>query len=155
MTTKLDDLMMSACKQQMGAALRLVEALTEESRKLREFQLTCAVEAHASAVATREALEKAADAQELWRIQREWWSATMNRSLAYWRETCEGMLRTQSSLGLCLGAPAGAAKPGGLPTSNAALLEMMGETYKRWLETTSGLYAARAGAAATEARKAA
>jgi len=153
--TKPDDLMTNAWKQQIGVALRLVETLTEESRKLREFQLTSAVEAHASAVATREALEKAADAQDLWRIQSEWWSASMNRSLEYWREAYEGMMRAQVSLARCLAVPAGAAKSGALPTSNAALLEMMGDAYKRWLETTSEIYAARAGTAAAEARKAA
>ena len=155
MTTKPDDLMLNAWKQQFGAALRLVEVITEESRKLREFQLTSAVEAHASAVSMRERVQKAVDLQELSRIQAEWYSANLNRSLGYWREACEGVARTQACVARCLTEPAGVAQPTGLATSNAALLEMMGDAYKRWLETTSGMYTARAGTAAADVRKAA
>lgn len=119
MTTKPEDWMMRACKQQACTALRLVEAITEESRKLRELQLTSAVQAHADTVATRERLEQAADLQEVWRIHAEWLSANWNRSLAYWREAYEGMMQTQASLAQCLGAPVDAARSTGTATPNA------------------------------------
>ena len=141
MTTQPDDLMMNAWKQQFGVALRLVEVITEESRKLREFQLTSAVEAHASAVSMRERVQKAVDLQELSRIQAEWYSANLNRSFGYWREACEGIVRTQACVARCLAEPAGIVQPPEFATSNAALLEMMGGAYKRWLETANQIYA--------------
>ena len=155
MMTKSDDLMMNAWKRQIGTVLRCVEAVTEEARKMRELQLTSAVEAHASAVATREQIEKAADAQELLRIQREWWSANLNRSLAYWRETYEGAVRTQASIARCLGAPVDAAAATAPAASDVPLLEMMGQAYKRWLEASSGIYAASARPATSDVREAA
>ena len=155
MTTKPEDLMMGAWKQQFGTALRLVEAIAEESRKMRESQLASAVQAHADAVATREQLEKAADAQEVWRIQREWWSANLNRSAAYWREAYEGMVRAQAVLAQCLGAPAEAAGSAASTTPNAALFGMVSDAYKRWMDTTSAIYAARAGTGTNDVREAA
>ena len=152
MIAKPDDLMMNAWKQQVGTALKVLEAVTEESRKMHEFQLAAAVEAHASAVSTRERFEKAADAQELWRIQSDWWSANLNRSLAYWRQLYEAAGRTQACLAGCAGIPAGSTAPA---TSNVALFEMMNDAYKRWVETAGQIYTARAGVSAPDARKAA
>jgi hypothetical protein len=97
-----------------------VEAITEESRKMREFQLTSAVEAHASAVSIRERVQKAVDLQELSRIQAEWYSANLNRSLGYWREACEGIVRTQACVARCLAEPAGVAQPNTARAGTAA-----------------------------------
>jgi hypothetical protein len=149
MIAKPDDWMMNAWKQQVGTALKVVEAITEESRKLHEFQLAAAVEAHASAVATRARFEQAVDAQDLWRIQSEWWSANLNRSLAYWRQVYEAAGRTQASLAGFAGAPASTASA----PPNVALFEMMNDAYKRWLETAGQIYTARAGIGAPDARK--
>jgi hypothetical protein len=153
MTAKPNDPMMNAWKQQVGTALKVVEAITEESRKMHEFQLAAAVETHASAVATRERLEKAADAQEFWRIQNEWWTANLNRSLAYWREACEAAGRMQACISLA--APARAAEAAASPAPNVALFEMMNDAYKRWLETAGQIYTAPAGIRAADGRKAA
>ena len=138
MIAKPDDLVVNAWKRQVVTAFRVVEAITEESRKVHEFQLTAAVETHASAVATRERFETATDAQELWRIQGEWWSGNLNRSLAYWREVYEATARTQVCVARCLGAPV--AEGPTASTSNVALFDMMGDAYKRWLETAGRMY---------------
>ena len=156
MTTKPEDLITNVWKQQVSMALKMVEAITEQSRKMREAQLTAAVEAHANAVATRERFERTVDPQELWRIQSEWWSANMNRSLAYWQEIYEAAGRTQACVAACLGTPAGGDAASTVSTgTNVALFEMMGDAYKRWLETAGQIYTARAGISAAGARKAA
>ena len=147
MTTKPEDLMMNAWKQRAGTVLRLVEAIAEESRKLREFQLAAAVETHARAAATRESLAKALDVQEVWRIQTEWSSANLNTSIAYWREVWGAGARMQACLARGLGVPAGEEHPAVPAASNVALFDMMGDAYKRWLETAQQVYAASAGTA--------
>ena len=111
MMAKPDDLVMQVWKQQVRTALCLVETITEESRKIREYQLATAVETHASAAATRELLEKTVDGQELWRIQGEWWSVNMEKSLAYWRRLYEAAAQTQSCVTRCLWEPAGEVAP--------------------------------------------
>ena len=108
MSAKRDDFMMKTWKQQFSGALQVVVAITEEARRMQELQLAAAVEAHASAVATRARLESAVDTQELWRIQSEWWAANLNRSLAYLREACAAAGRTQACLARGMGAPTSA-----------------------------------------------
>ena len=117
MTTKPEDAAIKAWKRQLDGALRVVEAIAEGSMKIRESQLAAATEAHASAEATRKRLKKAGDAQELWRIQGEWLSASMQMSLAYWRQLYETAAETQSCVAKCFYEPAG------------------------WLETTKQFYA--------------
>jgi phasin protein len=153
MTAKPEDLVTRTWKQQIGTAVRLAEVITEESRKIREYQLAAALEAHRSAAAALERLEKAPDASELWRIQGEWLSANLEKSLAYWRRLYEGSTQTQLGVLKCLCQPADMAAPQAPAGSNVALFGMMGEAYQRWLDTTTRFYAAPG--AAAEARKAA
>lgn len=152
MTAKPDDVVTKIWRQQIGTAVRLVETITEESRKIREFQLAAALEAHRSAEAARERLEKASDAKDLWRIQGEWLSGILERSLAYWRRLYEASAQTQLGVLTCLCEPANMAAPQAPAGSNIALFSMMGEAYKRWLDTTTRFYAAPGPA---EVRKAA
>jgi phasin protein len=142
MTAKSEDLVTKVWRQQIDIAVRLVETITEESRKIREYQLAAALEAHRSAAAARERFEKAPDASELWRIQGEWLSASLEKSLAYWRRLYEASAQTQFGVLTCLCAPANMAAPQAPAGSNIALFGMMGEAYKRWLDTTTRFYAA-------------
>lgn len=145
MTTKPEDLVTTTWRQQIETAVRLVETITDESRKLREYQLAVALEAYKSAAAARERLEKAPDASELWRIQGEWLSANVEKSLAYWRQLHQASTQTQLGVLRCLCEPANMAAPQVPAGSNVALFGMMGEAYKRWLDTTTRFYAAPGG----------
>jgi phasin protein len=145
MTAKPEDMVTKVWRQQIDTAVRLVETITEESRKIREYQLAVALEAHRSAGAARERLGKAPDASELWRIQGEWLSANLEKSLAYWRRLYEASAQTQLGVLKCLCEPANLAAPEVAAGSNVALFGMMGEAYKRWLDTTSRFYAAPGG----------
>jgi phasin protein len=145
MTAKPDDLAIKAWKQQLDTALRVVETITEGSMKIRESQLQAAIEAHAGVEATRKLLEKATDAQELWRIQSEWMSASLQKSLTYWRELYQAAAETQSSVAkcLCVQTPLFGPQAPVLPeASKDVLLNMMDTAYKRWLDTTRQFYAA-------------
>ena len=152
--TKPDDLVMKAWKQQAGAVLRLIEAVTEQSQKIREYQLAAAVEAHRNAEAARALFEQATEAQELWRIQSQWWSGNLEKSLAYWRGLYEAAAETQAGVMKRMCEPAGASAQQAATASNVALFNMMSDAYKRWLDSTRQLYAAPA-ATVPEGRKAA
>ena len=142
MTTKSEDAAIKAWKQQLDGALRVLEAIEEGPMKMCESQLAAATEAHASAEATRKLLKKAGDAQELWRIQGEWLSASMQASLAYWRQLYETAAETQSCAAKCFYEPAGFfASQASLP-AGTSMLGMMDEAYRHWLETTKQFYAA-------------
>lgn len=111
MTAKLEDLVTRTWRQQIGTAVRLAGVITEESRKVREYQLAAALEVQRSAAAALERLEKA-DANELWRIQGEWLSANLEKSLAYWRRLYEGSAQTQLGVLRCMCEPVDMAAPG-------------------------------------------
>jgi Phasin protein len=153
MTAKPEDLVTRTWKQQIGTAVRLAGVISEESRKIREYQLAAALDAHSCAAAALEQLEKAPDANALWRIQGEWLSANLGKSLAYWRRLYEGSTQTQVGVLKCLCEPVDMAAPQASAGSNVALFGMMGDAYKRWLDTTTRFYAGPG--AAAEARKAA
>lgn len=140
MAVKPDEWTVAMWKQQAGTGLRLIETLSEQSRKIREVQLAAAIEAHASAAATRESLAKASGAQDLWRMQSEWLSASLEKSSAYWRRLSEIATETQVSLTKCLCEPASATAPQA-PGANVALFGMMDEAYQRWAETARQFYA--------------
>ena len=105
MTTKADDPVVRMWKQQMDVALRLAEVMTEEAKKIRELQLAAAVEAHKSAEAARQLFQTATDAQEMWRMQNEWLSASLQRSLAYWRGMYEAAAQAQFGMTRFLSGP--------------------------------------------------
>jgi phasin protein len=154
MMPKPDDLVMKGWKQQIGATLRLIETITEQSSRIREVQLAAALDAHRSAEATRPLFEQASDAQELWRIQSEWLSGNLEKSIAYWRRLYEVAAQTQFGVMTCMCEPMGVIAPQAPAASNIALFDMMGDAYKRWLDSTRHFYAAPA-ASAPEVRKAA
>jgi hypothetical protein len=140
MTARPEDWAIAMWKQQIGRNLRLLEAMADQSRKLRERQLAAAVETHASAVATRESLAKVTEAAELWRLQSEWLSASLQAWAAYWRLLYEVAAETQGVLATCACEPVAATTPEA-PPANLALLGMMDEAYKRWAETAQQFYA--------------
>lgn len=145
MTAQPDNLALTEWKRQFDAALRVVEAIVEGSRKMCETQLEAAIEAHARTEATRKLLAKTGDVQELWRIQSEWMSANLERSLSHWRDLCETGLETGSCVADCLSWQAGVVAPQATAASDASqgtLLEMMNAAYKGWQETTRQFYAA-------------
>jgi len=152
MTAKPEDMVTKVWRQQIDTAVRLVETITEESRKIREYQLAAALEALRSAEAARERFGKAPDASELWRIQGEWLSANLEKSLAYWRRLYEASAQTQLGVLKCLCEPANMVAQEVPAGSNIALFGMMGDAYKRWLDTTTRFYAAPG---SSEVRKAA
>ena len=135
------DAALGAWKRQLDAALRAIEALTEGSMKLRETQLAAAAEAHASAEATRRLLD-AADAQQLWSIQSEWLLASLRSSVAYWQHLHQAAWEIQGNVACCLCEPAGFLAPQPAPGEPAkgALLDVMDEAYKRWLQATQQFY---------------
>ena len=138
---KLDEWTLAMWKQQLGTALRVIETVTEQSRKVHEHQLAAAVEAHASAMATRESLAKASQPAELWRLQSEWAAASLERSAAYWRRLAEIAAETQVGMTKCLCEPATAISLPA-PGTELALFGMMDEAYKRLVDTTKHFYAA-------------
>jgi len=96
------DAMLKSWKQQLDAAFRLVEALTEGAERMHETQLEAAADAHADAVATQDAALRARDAAELAQVQLQWARANVEKSLAYWRAMYENALQTGAQLGACL-----------------------------------------------------
>jgi len=138
-----EEMALAIVKRQLESWLRFVEAITEASRQMRESQLAAALEAHASAVATRERIAKTTDPQELWRIQSEWASASLQRSLAYWRDLYQTTSQTQWRVVKCLSEPIGIDLPKASTGSEVALLGVMGEAYKRWVDTTRQFYASQ------------
>ena len=154
MTAKPEDLVTKVWRQQIGATLRLIETITEQSSRIREVQLAAALDAHRNAEATRALFEQASDAQELLRIQSEWLSGNLEKSLAYWRRLYEAAAQTQFGVMKCMCEPMGVIAPQAPAASNIALFDMMGDAYKRWLDSTRQFYAAPA-APVPEVRKAA
>lgn len=146
MTAKPDDLALTEWKRQFDAALRVVEAMVEGSRKMCEAQLEAAIEAHARAEATRQLLARTVDAQELWKIQSEWVSANVEKSLSCWQGLCQTALETESCVVDCLrqqeGAIGSQAPAAVSAASQAPLVQMMDTAYKRWQETIRQFYAA-------------
>ena len=131
-----------AWKRQLDASLRAIEALTEGSMKVRETQLAAAAEAHAGAEATRKLLDATLDAQQLWSIQNEWLLASLRGSVAYWQHLHEAAWEIQANVACCLCEPAGflAPQPAAGEPAKGALLDVMDEAYKRWLQATQQFY---------------
>lgn len=113
MTTETQDLFLAAAKTQLDASFKLLEAIAEGARGIYEAQLEAAVEAHASAEATRQRLAQARDAQEFWRIQSEYLSGCVRDSLSHCDCLRERTLEAQANISRCLGQPG--AGPSGAP----------------------------------------
>jgi len=126
-----------ALKRQLEAGLAVLEAITESARKLQETQLKAATEAHAALEAMHKRVAQAGDGQELWRLQSEWMSASVEKSLAYWRELYQTAIETETSIAKLLAAQlpfAMTAIPSAGSGTAGPLAEMMNEAYKRWTE---------------------
>lgn len=139
---------LEAWKRQFDVALRLVEAMTEGAAKMHETQLEAAADAHANAVATQKSAAGVADPVELTRIQSQWAMHNMEHAAAYWRALFEAALETNSTVVKCLceqpvvtGLPA---QPIDIDVSKGALLGMVDNAYKQWLDASRRLYAAPA-----------
>lgn len=145
MTAKPDDLALTEWKRQFDTALRVVETIAEGSRMMCEAQLEAAIEAHARAEATRQQIAKTVDAQDLWKIQSEWVSANLERSLACWQGLCQTAFETESCVMDCLCGQKGAfesqAPAAVSAASQAPLVQMMDAAYGRWQETMRQFYA--------------
>ena len=129
----------TALKRQLEFGLAVLEVITEGSRKLQESQLKAVPEAHAAVEAMHKRVAQAGgDGQELWRLQSEWMSASVEKSLAYWRELYQTAIETQSTIAKLLAAQfplAMTAIPPGAGSGTAGpMAEMMNEAYKRWTE---------------------
>ena len=128
----------AACKSQLDAGMKALECVVECARRIHEVQLEAAVEAHASAEATRKQLQGARESQDLWRIQSEWLSACLQGSLSYWSAISQAVLESQASIAASLAQPS-ALLPGAGPITGspaAPLMQMMDSAYKQWLEAT-------------------
>jgi hypothetical protein len=161
MEAKPDEVAVKALKGQLDTALRVIEAITEGSMKMRDAQLTAATEAHADAAATLKLLEKAADPQELTRIQSEWIAAGLQKSLGYWTSLFTTMVETQTAIARCMAQPAQAAAADAqaaveMPSVPLAMpmQKAMDALYKPWLETTQELLASAARSAASAEKRA-
>jgi len=134
-------------KTQLETALKLVAALTEGAMKMHETQLEAATDAHANAEATRQSIAAAAGPAELAQAGTQWLQHNGEHAAAYWRALFQVALETNASLMKCVsplatpGLPAGGA-PLDVDASKNALLGMVDNAYKQWLETTRRLYGA-------------
>jgi phasin family protein len=138
MTSKPEDFLLQAWKQQLDLGLRLIETMVEGAIKLREVQLEAATDAHADAVATRKSVADAADLTQLVKLQSEWTRANLQKCAAYWRELYEVAARTQGELASRAGVPAPAAVIN--EDSNKALFGMIDNAYRDWLGATQKFY---------------
>jgi phasin family protein len=145
MTTQLDQPALAAWKKQLDTAWRVLEVVTEGSRRVREMQLEVAVETHAKTEASRKLLAGANDVQQIWRVQADWLAGNAADCTAYWRRLYEAAAETQAALVGCLSgqvsAP-GLAAGAQLPEAGNALIQMMDQAYKQWLDTTQQFYTA-------------
>jgi phasin family protein len=138
MTTKPEDFLLQAWKQQLDLGLRLVETIVEGAIKLREVQIEAATDAHADAVATRKSAVDATDLAQLVKLQAEWTRANVQKCAAYWRDLYEVAARTQGELASRAGVQPPAAAVSGEP--NKALFGMIDDAYRGWLDATQKFY---------------
>ena len=138
MTTKPEDFLLQAWKQQLDFGLRLIETIAEGAIKLRQAQLEAAAETHADAVATRKSAADAGDLAQLAKLQAEWTRANVQKCAAYWRDLYEVATRTQGELASRAGVQPPAAAIEGDP--NKALFGMIDDAYRGWLDATQKFY---------------
>lgn len=138
MTTQAEDFLVQAWKQQLDTALRLVEAMVDGATKLREMQIEAATDAHADAVATRKSIAAATDMAQLLQLQTGWARANAEKCAAYWRALYELAAQTQGELARCVCAQAPVISSG--DESKTALLSLIDNAYKQWLDTTQQFY---------------
>jgi phasin family protein len=136
-TPTMETMNANVLKRQVEAGLAVLEAIAAGSRKLQEMQLKAATEAHAAVEAMQKRVAEGADGQELWRLQSEWMSASVEKSLAYWRELYQTSVETESTIAKILAAQVPlsvSAVPGTANASGGPMMEMMNDAYRRWTE---------------------
>jgi phasin family protein len=138
MTPIPEDFLLQAWKQQLDLGLRLIETMVEGAIKLREVQLEAATDAHADAVATRKSVADATDLAQLVKLNSEWTRANVQKCAAYWRDLYEVATRTQGELASRANIQSPAVAVEGEP--GKALLGMIDEAYRGWLDATQKLY---------------
>jgi hypothetical protein len=73
-------------KQQLDAALRLVDATVQGTLEMRSSQLAAAMETHARDVHAETSLSRAKSVMDLWAIQMDWMTGNFERSMTYWTQ---------------------------------------------------------------------
>jgi phasin family protein len=157
MSTRPDEFLVQAWKQQLDAGLRIIETVIEGAEKLREAQLQAAADAHADAEATRKAIAAASDPAEILRLQNEWMNANVRKCMAYWRSLYEVAAETDAEVAKCACGAALPLSAQGVPAlgpdaSKQALFNLIDNTYRQWLDATQQFYKLPAIPAQAEAR---
>ena len=138
-----DDFLVQVWKQQLDTGLRVMEALVEGATKLREIQLEAAARAHADLDATRKSVAAATDIGRLLELQAEWARANTQRCAEYWRSLYDVAARTQADIAgsVVRRLPAPAAAPAApADASKEAVLNLLDQAYKQWLDATQQFY---------------
>jgi phasin family protein len=136
-----DDFLVQAWKQQLDTGLRVIEALVEGATKLREMQLEAAARAHADLEATRKSIAAATDVTRLLELQTEWARANAQRCAEYWRGLYDVAARTQADIaGSVVPRVPAAASAAPADASKQAVLNLLDQAYKQWLDATQQFY---------------
>ena len=138
MTTKPEDFLLQAWKQQLDIGLRLVETMVEGAVRMRQVQLEAATETQSNAAKTRKSVADASDLAQLVKLQAEWTRVNVQKCAAYWRDLYEVATRTQGELASRVGVQPPAAAAEG--DANKALFGMMDDAYCGWLDATQKFY---------------
>jgi len=139
MTTQTDEAVMQAWKQQVDGCLRTIETLVEGATRLREIQLEAAADAHADLEATRKAIAATTDPARVLELQAQWARVNAEKCAAYWRRFYEIGAQTQRDFAQCMVA-APAAAPAAHEDSKQAVLTVIDQAYKQWLDTAQQFY---------------
>ncbi len=143
MRNNFDDVTIRVWKQQLDNAMRMVEAFSEGSIKMRETQLKAANQVHKTMDSARKLLDDANNQQDLWRIQSEWLSSSFERGFALWSELAQTATETQSTVAKLYQSEAPFVTPvTGLPQASKTALVLIDEAYRRWRDTTLQFYSA-------------
>jgi phasin family protein len=94
-----------------------------------------AVDAHADLDATRKAIAATTDPARVLELQAQWARANAEKCAAYWRRFYEVGVQMQASLAQCM-VPA----PAAVDESNRAMLTLVDQAYKQWLDTAQQFY---------------
>ena len=140
MITQPNDFLMQAWKQQVDGSLRTIETLVEGATRLREIQLEAAADAHAGLEATRKAIAATTDPARVLELQAQWVRANAEKCAAHWRRFCEVGAQTQASLAQCMLPAPAAAAPAAVDESKRAMMTLIDQAYKQWLDTAQHFY---------------
>jgi phasin family protein len=138
MITQPNDFLMRAWKQQVNGCLLTIETLVEGATKLHGLQLEAAVDAHADLEATRKAMVATTDPARVLELQAQWARASAEKCAAYGRRFYEVAAQTQASLAQYM--VSAAAAPAAADDSKQAVLTLIDQAYKQWLDTAQQFY---------------